>query len=224
MSVYDAVKSRRSVRNYTDRPVDREILDRVLTAAARTPSGGNLQPWRTYVVTGKPHSDLVEKMAARLADGDRGDEPEYPIYPADLKSPYRERRFGTGEQLYSALDIPREDKQARRDWFAGNWSFFGAPVGLFCYIDRGMGSAQWSDLGMYLQTIMLLLQEEGLASCPQEAWSMYHSTVDEVIQPSDGLMLFSGMSIGYEDTATSGDLFIDRAPLAETVEFLGWAD
>ncbi|GCE42524.1 Nitroreductase [Rhodococcus wratislaviensis] len=68
MSVYDAVKSRRSVRNYTDRPVDRKILERVLTAAARTPSGGNLQPWRTYVVTGKPHSDLIEKMAARLAD------------------------------------------------------------------------------------------------------------------------------------------------------------
>ncbi|MBV6756158.1 nitroreductase [Rhodococcus opacus] len=222
MGVYDAVKSRRSVRNYTDRPVDREVLDRVLTAAARTPSGGNLQPWHTYVVTGKPHADLVGKMAARLAGGDRGDEPEYPIYPPDLTSPYRERRFGTGEQLYSALGIPREDKQARRDWFAGNWSFFGAPVGLFCYIDRAMGSAQWSDVGMYLQTIMLLLREEGLASCPQEAWSIYHSTVDEVIQPSEGLMLFSGMSIGYEDTAASGDLFIDRAPLAETVNFLGW--
>ena len=49
-------------------------------------------------------------------------------------------------------------------------------------------------------------------------------SVDEVVQPSGGLMLFSGMSIGYEDTATSGDLFIDRAPLAETVEFLGWED
>jgi hypothetical protein len=77
---------------------------------------------------------------------------------------------------------------------------------------------------MYLQTIMLLVREEGLASCPQEAWSMYHSTVDEVVQPSDGLMLFSGMSIGYEDIAESGDLFIDRAPLSETAEFLGWED
>jgi DNA-binding transcriptional LysR family regulator len=39
---------------------------------------------------------------------------------------------------------------------------FGAPAARFCYIDRDMGSAQWADLGMYLQTIMLLLRAEGL--------------------------------------------------------------
>lgn len=84
-----------------------------------------------------------------------------------------------------------------------------------------MGSAQWSDIGMYLQTIMLLLREEGLASCPQEAWSVYHTTVDEIVQPQADLMLFCGMAIGYEDTAVSGGTIIDRAPMSETVQFLG---
>lgn len=222
MNVYEAVQSRQSVRQFTDRRVDRAVLERVLDAATRAPSGGNLQPWHTYIVSVAPRDRLVEKVAARLAAGDVGDVPQYPIYPEGLKSPYRERRFAAGEQLYTALGIPRADRQARRNRFSRNWEFFGAPVGLFCYVDRDMGSAQWADLGMYLQTIMLLLRAEGLASCPQEAWSLYHETVDEIVQPSEDLMLFCSLAIGYEDTdAVGADLVTDRAPLSETVRFLG---
>jgi nitroreductase len=221
VNIYEAVLSRRSVRAFTDKPVDRIILERVLDAARRTPSGGNLQPWHAYVVSGETRARLVERVSARLESGDDGDSPEYPIYPKGLTSPYRDRRFATGEELYTAQGIAREDKTARRAWFASNWRFFGAPVGLFCYIGRQMGSAQWADMGMYLQTVMLLLCEEGLASCPQEAWSVYHRSVDEVVQPGDGLMLFCGMAIGYEDTAASGELSVHRAPMSETVRFLG---
>jgi nitroreductase len=221
-SVRDAVLSRRSVRAFTAQPVDREIINRVLKAASRTPSGGNLQPWHTYVVAGTARDKLVSTVMERVESGDNGDDPEFAIYPPKLKSPYRERRFGTGDQLYSSLGIPREDPVARKNWFALNWQFFGAPVGLFTYIDRTMGSAQWSDIGMYMQTVMLLLVEEGLASCPQESWSQYHASVDSIISPPNDLMLFCGMSIGYEDTDSSGDLYIDRAGVDETTTFLGW--
>ncbi|HLH23281.1 MAG TPA: nitroreductase [Chloroflexota bacterium] len=220
MDVYDAVASRRAVRGFTDQPVPREVLARVLTAAARTPSGGNLQPWNTYVLTGASLAELKRRTAERLAAGDPGDEREYAIYPPDLKSPYRERRFAAGEQRYAALGIPREDKQARAKAVAANWDCFGAPAALFCYIDRAMGSAQWADVGMYLQTIMLLLRGEGLHSCPQIAWSVYHRTVAAVVSPPAGLVLFCGMSIGFEDTTRNPLVRIDRAPLAETVTFL----
>jgi hypothetical protein len=82
-----------------------------------------------------------------------------------------------------------------------------------------MGSAQWADLGMYLQTIMLLLRAEGLHSCPQMTWSVYRRIVAEVVSPLDRLMLFCGMSIGFEDTTTN-HADIDRASLAKTVTFL----
>jgi hypothetical protein len=81
-----------------------------------------------------------------------------------------------------------------------------------------MGSAQWADLGMYLQTIMLLLRAEGLHSCPQMAWSVYRKTVAEVVSPPEGLVLFCGMSIGFEDTSRK-HVLIGRAPLIETVTF-----
>jgi nitroreductase len=220
MDVYDAVASRRAVRSFSDQPVPREALERVLAAAARTPSGGNLQPWNSYVLTGAPLAELKKRTAERRAAGDPGDEPEFDIYPPELKSPYRERRFAAGEQRYTALGIAREDRRAREECVSANWDCFGAPAALFCYLDRALGSAQWADLGMYLQTVMLLLRAEGLHSCPQKAWPVYHRTVAEVVAPPAELMLFCGMSIGFEDTAAR-HVRIDRAPLAETVTFLG---
>ncbi|MEQ4723943.1 nitroreductase family protein [Nonomuraea sp. B19D2] len=82
-----------------------------------------------------------------------------------------------------------------------------------------MGLPQWADVGMYLQTVMLLLRAEGLHSCPQMAWSVHRRTVAEVLSPPDGLILFCGMSIGFEDV-TVGYARTGRAPLDETVTFV----
>ncbi|MCX4702722.1 nitroreductase [Streptomyces sp. NBC_01373] len=219
MDVYEAVRSRRAVRGFSDRQVPRETLERVVSAASWAPSASNLQPWRAYVVTGGPLAELKRRAGERLASGESWDEPEYQQYPPALKSPYRERRSAFGEQRYGALGIPREDVEARQRAASANWQCFGAPAALFCYIDRDMGLAQWSDVGMYMQTVMLLLRAEGLHSCPQMAWAKYHRTVSEVLLPPSELMLFCGMSIGFEDTMAA-DTRTGRAPLRETVTFV----
>ncbi|WP_129788123.1 nitroreductase [Promicromonospora panici] len=219
MDVYEAVTSRRAVRGFTDRPVPKEVLERVLRAAAWAPSASNVQPWCDYVLTGAPLAELKKLAGARIAVGDPWDEPEYEQYPPALKAPYSDRRSAFGEQRYGALGIPREDLEARHRAAAANWDCFGAPAALFCYIDRDMGLPQWSDVGMHLQTIMLLLRDEGLHSCPQMAWAKYHETVAQVVSPPDDLILFCGMSIGYEDL-TEGHARTGRAPLEETVTFI----
>lgn len=219
MDVYEAVMSRRAVRGFADRPVPRETLERVLSAAAWSPSGSNIQPWHAYVLTGGALAEVKKRARERLAAGDPWDEPEYEQYPPELKSPYRERRSAFGEQRYGALGIPREDLEARQRAASANWNCFGAPAALFCYIDRDMGSPQWADAGMFLQTVMLLLRAEGLHSCPQMAWAKFHKSVAEVLSPPDELILFCGMSIGYEDV-TVDDARTRRAPLDETVTFV----
>ncbi|WP_234544694.1 nitroreductase [Streptomyces shenzhenensis] len=219
MDIYEAVESRRAVRGFSGRDVPREALQRVASAAAWAPSASNLQPWHTYVVTGVPLAEIKKRAGERLSAGDPWDEPEYEQYPPALKSPYRERRSAFGEQRYGALGIAREDWEARQRAAAANWDCFGAPAALFCYIDRDMGRPQWSDVGMYLQTVMLLLRAEGLHSCPQMAWSVYRKTVAEILAPPDELILFCGMSIGFEDV-TVGYRRTGRAPLGETVTFV----
>jgi nitroreductase len=219
MDVYEAVMSRRAVRGFTDQHIPREVLERVLTAAACSPSGSNLQPWNSYVLTGAPLAELKKLAGERVAAGDPGDEREYEMYPLALKSPYHERRAAFGKARYGELGISREDVEARQRAAAANWDCFGAPAALFCYIDRDLGRPQWADLGMYLQTVMLLLRAEGLHSCLQMAWSVYRKTVAEVVSPPDGLILFCGMSIGFEDVKVSYAP-TPRAPLDETVTFV----
>jgi nitroreductase len=220
MDVYEAVTSRRAVRGFTDQPVPRELLERVLSAAARSPSGSNIQPWHIFALTGAPLAELKKRAVERVATGAPWDEREYEMYPHALKSPYHERRSAFGKERYSALGVEREDWEARQRAAIANWDCFGAPAALFCYIDRDMGPAQWADLGMYLQTVMLLLRAEGLHSCPQMAWSQVRETVAEILWPPGRLLLFCGMSIGYEDPAVSY-IRTGRAPLDETVTFVG---
>lgn len=219
MDVYEAVTSRRAVRGFSDEPVSRDVLERVLSAAGYAPSGSNVQPWNIYVVTGAPLAQLKKVATERVASGDPWDEREYVMYPDDMTSPYRDRRAAFGQERYSLLGVERSDTEGRMRAAIANWNCFGAPAALFCYIDRGLGQPQWSDLGMYLQTVMLLLRAEGLHSCPQMAWSQVRKSVDEVVSPPENLMLFCGMSIGYKDP-TVRYIRTSRAPLDETVTFI----
>lgn len=222
MNVSDAIATRRSVRGFIDRPVDPVLLREILEKAARAPSGGNLQPWHIYVVGGDELTRLKEIMARRIFEAPRGEETEYDIYPKALGEPYSARRFEVGEDLYGALGIPRENKTARMQWFARNFMFFGAPVALFCYVNRYMGPPQWSDLGMYLENVMLLLREAGLDSCPQECWAIYPGTIADFLKPPAERMLFTGMAIGWKDPDDPANTVqAKRVPLGDFAEFRG---
>lgn len=217
MNVNEAVHRRKSIRQFLPTPVPDETLRRLLTDASRAPSGGNVQPWRIYVVNGDSMTRLREHLAAQPPM----DSPEYEIYPAGLTEPYRTNRFTIGEQMYATLGIAREDKEGRRRQFAHNNDFFGAPAALFCYVDRQMGLPQWSDLGMFLQTFMLLAVEAGLATCAQEYWSVRHRAVTSFVGAPDNEMLFCGMSIGHaDDAAPINSLVSERMPLDEWARFL----
>jgi nitroreductase len=214
MDVRDAVAARRSVRGFQDTPVDLALVERLVTEASRSPSGGNLQPWHIDIVAGDAMNRLKQVMMTKLAGGP--EQPEYDIYPKELVAPYRDRRFAVGEAMYERIGIPRDDKMARRMWFARNFAFFGAPLALFMTVDRRMGPPQWSDCGMFLQTFMLLAVEQGLATCAQECWAVYPQTVKAFLGTPDGHMLFCGMAVGYEDTTEPANaLRTERADPAE---------
>ena len=222
MDVSEAITSRRSIRGFLDKPVDGQTIRRVLQTAARAASGGNLQPWLIHVVGGQNLAALKAIMAQRVLTGPGGEPSDYKIYPDNLWTPYRERRYKVGEDLYATLSIPREDKAGRQRQFARNFQFFGAPLALFCYVDRGMGPPQWSDLGMFLQNVMILLRGEGLDSCAQECWSVYPKTVSEYLGTTEQHMLFCGMAIGYADpNEPANKLVTQRAALDEFATFRG---
>jgi nitroreductase len=222
MHVAEAVRSRRSVRAFLDRPIPADILRHVIAEAARSPSGGNLQPWRLFVLAGEPLVEFKALMQKRLAANPEPVAAEYSIYPNALPEAYRAERDRLAKAMYELAGIGRDQKLQRLMLMQRNFSFFGAPAGLFCYVDRCMGPPQWSDLGMYLQTLMLLLRGHGIDSCAQEAWSLFHDSVGEFLGPPPEWMLFCGMAIGYADPASPMDsLRSERMPVDGFAKFMG---
>ncbi|MDE2356268.1 MAG: nitroreductase [Alphaproteobacteria bacterium] len=205
MQVSEALRARKSVRAFRPDPVPGAVVREILEAARWAPSGGNLQPWRVYALAGEPLAAFKAKAAA---DGPQT--PEYDVYPPDLWEPFRTRRFVCGEDLYAAIGIPREDRAARLRQLARNAEFFGAPVGLFFCLDRRLGPPQWSDLGMFMQSVMLLAEERGLATCAQEFWARYPRTISETLGLAEDHQIFSGMALGYEDKTAPINLWRTR--------------
>ncbi len=219
MNVTEAVDRRISIRAFKPETPSGAVVREILEAAARAPSGGNLQPWRVYALAGEPLAELKAKVAANPF----GEEPEYDVYPANLWDPFRTRRFECGEDLYATISIPREDKPARLRQLARNGELFGAPVGLFFCLDRKLGPPQWSDLGMYMQTVMLLAVERGLDTCAQEYWARYPKTLAETLALPEDHMVFSGMALGWRDEAAPiNSLRTRRDPFAVWGELKGF--
>jgi nitroreductase len=217
MNVSDAVLSRSSIRAFTDIKVANSIIEEILIKSSRSPSGGNLQPWKIYVI----NNGTMDKFLEFQKQWTEPETSAYDIYPQKLKEPYRTSRFELGEEMYSLLGIGREDKNARIAQVMKNFEFFGAPCSFFCFVDRQMGPPQWSDLGMFLQTFMLLAKEVGLDTCAQEAWSMKQESVSQFVNAGDEDILFCGMSIGYKDPeAIVNSLVSERRSLDTWATFI----
>ena len=220
MNVSEAMERRISVRAFKADPVEGGVVREILETASRAPSGGNLQPWRVYAVAGEALARFKALVAATPME-----EPEYAVYPPKLWEPFRTRRYRCGEDLYGAIGVGREDRAARFAQLAKNLDFFGAPVGLFFCLDRHLGPPQWADVGMYMQSVMLLAVERGLDTCPQEFWARYPRTVADFIGLPDDHMVFSGMALGWRDEAHPINAWRTRRDLFEAwCEMKGFDD
>ena len=223
MNVTEAVTSRRSIRAFLDKPVDPAVLRRVLETAQRAPSGGNIQPWNAVVLAGEPLAQLNAAVADLLPQGRAAYSGEYVIYPTGLEGDYKTRSATVGEVMYTAMGIARDDKPRRQSQFAANFRAFDAPVLMLVHMPRYMGAPQWADIGMWLQTVCLLLREEGLDSCMQEAWALYAKQVRACAAIPDDHMFFCGVAIGYRDGDAPVNLFpVPRAPLDDAVRWEGF--
>jgi len=199
------------------------VVRKILATASRSASGGNLQPWKVSVLAGEARNEFVNTVAERMKETPFGEGPEYDIYPHDLWEPYKARRAQVAKDMYALVGIPRDDNEARQRQMARNFEFFGAPVGMFISIEKGMGPPQFADLGIFLQSIMLVAREYGLHTCPQEAWSLWGKSVREFTGIPKQDLVFCGIALGHaEPDARINQLQTDRSPVEQFATFRGF--
>ncbi len=220
MTVEEAVIGRRSIRAFLPKPVPRELIERILIAAGRAPSGSNTQPWKVWVLTGKVLNEVVAEIKAHHDSGQQGHW-EYAYYPRNWREPYLARRRACGFGLYNAVGIARGDTVAMHEQHGRNFVFFDAPVGMIFTIDRDMEIGAWLDYGMFLQSIMIIARQFGLETCSQAAFATRHTILQRQLGIPAGQMVVCGMSLGYADPDAVVNSFVtDRLPLEEFVTFV----
>ena len=196
MNLNELIKSRYSVRSFTDDTVDIETIREILEISSNAPSGGNIQPWKVYVVTDKTKEKLIKKALSNFDNGVQ-EKIEYDIYPRPLDEEYKKRRSECARDMYTALSIKQDDTELRLSQIRENFKFFGAPVGMIVTIDKAFAENGWGHVGMFIQNICLSAVDNDMGTCLQESWSIYPETVKDVLNIPDNEVVWCGIALGY---------------------------
>ncbi len=223
MDIEEAISSRKSVRAFTDEAVSQAQIERILELSQRAPSGTNTQPWYVHVCTGAVRDRIASDVIELFEAGKAGKYEDYDYYPPNWLDLHRDRRRGIGWSLYGLLGIEKGDRARSHQQHRRNFEFFDAPVGLFFTTDGYLGRGSWSDVGLYMQTVMLAARGEGLHTCPQAAWILFQEPIFRHLKIPADQALVSGMSLGHADEdAIVNTLVSEREALVNVARFHGF--
>lgn len=218
MSVIALLEKRYSVRAYLDKPIPQPLLESIFTQAQQAPSNCNVQPWQTCVVSGKKKEQLKNALISTVMKG-AAPNPDFNWLPK-YEGVHRDRQFGSANALYNAIGVTREDKQGRQLAMIRNWSFFDAPHVAFFTMDKYLDIMGAVDLGIYAQTLSLILAEHGLSSCMQGALGQFPDPIKEALNLPEQRGILFGMSFGYADeSAAVNSTRTERENMANAVTF-----
>jgi nitroreductase len=202
-----------------DKDVAKDDVIKILEAVKHSPSGTNIQPWQVAVVTGDNKKNITDKMQQVFLDGQKPNM-DYDYYPSKWIEPFASRRKECGLKMYKTLNIKREDKQKQKDQWATNYRGFDAPVLLFFFLDESMQTGAFIDIGIIMQSIMLVATDMGLATCPQASLAMYPDVVKKELNFPRKSILVAGIALGYEDkNAIINNYRTNRDDISKTTKF-----
>ena len=218
MSLAEALRERRSVRGYRPEPVPQAVLDEVFGLAQLAPSNCNIQPWKVFVASGAMRDELRHRMVEHVTKGDPI-QPDFEHLP-NFEGVYRKRQVDCAVELYNNMGIARDDREGRARASLRNFELFDAPHVAFIGMERQFGVTVALDVGMYIQTLMLVMTSFGIGSCAQGSMRYYPQDVRDLFGEPDGPTILCGISFGYEDQSVAANRTrVGREPLGESVRF-----
>ena len=218
-SLADALRSRRSVRGFLDKPVPEETLKAIFELAQLAPSNCNIQPWKVFVASGEVRDELRRRMVEKVTAGVPM-EPDFEPNAGKFSGVYRQRQVDCAVELYNNMGIARDDKPGRMRAQLRNFELFDAPHVVFIGMEREFGPTVALDVGMYIQSLMLAMTAYGVGSCAQGSMRYSPNDVREVFGEPHSTAILVGISFGYEDPAVAANRTrVGRAPLGDSVTF-----
>jgi nitroreductase len=223
MQFDEVMMGRRSIRGYKPDPVPRALIEEVLTLAMRAPTSMNTQPWHFYVITGEPLSRIRAGNTERNLAGVPHSR-EFRI-GQPFAGKHRERQIGVAKQLFSAMGIARDDKDARQDWVMRGFRQFDAPVCVIITYDRALDGSDDTpfDCGGLANALVNAAWSRGLGTVINSQGIMQSPVVREHANIPDDQIIMKSIALGWpDDTFPANAVVSERKPIEEAAVFVGF--
>lgn len=221
MELFEALLTRTSKRDFENKPVPKEAIEKILSASLRAPSWANSQPWEIAVSTGKT-SEFIKKSVYKLASEDVPGNPDFPFPLSTALWPDKQNAnmFEVGKLIYESMGILRDDSAKRKDFTSYNQDFFGSQTAIFIYMDGKLGHWSTLDCGMLIQNILLAAHAAGLGACPQAELVKYPDILREAFKLPGSKKFLLGISIGfYKKDSAANNIKTSRVELKDAVKY-----
>lgn len=223
MEFDDVIMGRRSIRGYKPDPVPRALIEEILALAMRAPSSMNTQPWNFTVLTGEPLDRIRQGNTERNLAGVPHSR-EFRIGdPFD--GVHRERQIGVAKQLFTAMDIARDDKDKRLDWVMRGFRQFDAPVCVIITYDKVLQGSDDTpfDCGAVTTALVNAAWSRGIGAVINSQGIMQSPVVREHAGIADDQIIMKAVALGWpNDTFPANGVVSERKSVAEAATFVGF--
>jgi nitroreductase len=222
MDILDAIQARHSVRDFLPKPVPKDIVMKILSAATRSPSGGNGQPWEIFVASGGSMEAIrtAYQERARLAEaGPRGPGgPAGPGSPPLLPAFIQERMTTIRNERIRLMGLDPADPDSGKIFAEWRYRLFGVQTAAIICMDKALSSHL--DIGLLVQTICLAAQHFGVDSIIASAFVTHPDILRKVLEIPEELNPVVGVGLGYPDPERIINTYRSpRRPIDEVVRY-----
>ena len=219
----DVLLGRRSIRGYKPDPVPQELISEILTIAMRAPSSMNTQPWNFYVITGEPLNRIRAGNTERMVAGVPQSR-EFRTGEA-FAGVHRDRQVGVAKQLFAAMGIERDDKDARQDWVLRGFRQFDAPVCVIITYDSVLASSDDTafDCGAVATALVNAAWSRGLGTVINSQGIMQSPVVREHAGIAADQTILKSIALGWPDESFPANAVVsERKAVEEAATFVGF--
>ena len=214
----ELIVTRRSVRGFLDKDIDKGTLIKIFKMAQHAPSNCNIQPWHVFLSSGQSLNRIKKKLLENF-DNNINPNPDF-SYPKDFmfNLDYLKRQVRCAEALYNSMGIARNDKAARRDAVRKNYEMYNAKRVCFIAMYEDFSETIALDIGIYIQSLMLSMMCFGVSSCAQATLRDYPDIIRDEFDMPPHMKILIGISFGYEDTSVDANKTrTTRSPIEESI-------
>jgi nitroreductase len=193
LDAIECMQKRKSAREFSDKKIPEEVLQRILEGARFAPSSKNTQPWKLSLIEGARLCALRKELCEQFDLGAQS----RPDFSQNLQELYRPRAIALGKSILTYKGITREDKEGRRQHDRANFDFFNAKQILVLSVAKEPNETTLMDLGIFAGYLMLAIENEGLACCPQVSVINYADSFRKILPELQEEKIAMVFPVGY---------------------------